>query len=72
MNFSVQVKVMPLERITGSTGKSGDGWSSQSRFAIGKDVRIGKTIQLQVEAAIRGGGKTNCRRSQVKSFWLIR
>ena len=51
MNFSVQVKVMPLKELLDPQGKAVMGGLQNLGIKTVQDVRIGKTIQLQVEAA---------------------
>jgi len=51
MNFSVQVKVMPLKELLDPQGKAVLGGLQNLGIKTVQDVRIGKTIQLQVEAA---------------------
>ena len=50
MNFSVQVKVMPLKELLDPQGKAVMGGLRNLGLQSVSDVRIGKTIQLQVEA----------------------
>jgi phosphoribosylformylglycinamidine synthase len=50
MNFSVQVKVMPLKELLDPQGKAVMGGLRNLGLGAVNDVRIGKTIQLQVEA----------------------
>ena len=50
MNFSVQVKVMPLKELLDPQGKAVMGGLQNLGIQTIKDVRIGKTIQLQVNA----------------------
>jgi phosphoribosylformylglycinamidine synthase subunit PurS len=50
MNFSVQVKVMPLKELLDPQGKAVMGGLRNLGLQSVQDVRIGKTIQLQVEA----------------------
>jgi phosphoribosylformylglycinamidine synthase PurS subunit len=50
MNFSVQVKVMPLKELLDPQGKAVMGGLQNLGIKTVQDVRIGKTIQLQVEA----------------------
>jgi phosphoribosylformylglycinamidine synthase PurS subunit len=50
MNFSVQVKVMPLKELLDPQGKAVMGGLQNLGIKTVRDVRIGKTIQLQVEA----------------------
>jgi phosphoribosylformylglycinamidine synthase subunit PurS len=51
MNFSVQVKVMPLKELLDPQGKAVMGGLQNLGIKSVQDVRIGKTIQLQVDAA---------------------
>ncbi len=50
MNFSVQVKVMPLKELLDPQGKAVMGGLRNLGLPAVKDVRIGKTIELQVDA----------------------
>jgi phosphoribosylformylglycinamidine synthase subunit PurS len=50
MNFSVQVKVMPLRELLDPQGKAVMGGLQNLGIKSIQDVRIGKTIQLQVDA----------------------
>lgn len=50
MNFSVQVKVMPLKELLDPQGKAVMGGLQNLGIQTIQDVRIGKTIQLQVNA----------------------
>ena len=50
MNFSIQVKVMPLKELLDPQGKAVLGGLKNLGLGSVQDVRIGKTIQLQVEA----------------------
>jgi phosphoribosylformylglycinamidine synthase subunit PurS len=51
MNFSVQVRVMPLKELLDPQGKAVMGGLQNLGINSVQDVRIGKTIQLQVDAA---------------------
>jgi phosphoribosylformylglycinamidine synthase subunit PurS len=51
MNFSVQVKVMLLKELLDPQGKAVMGGLQNLGIKTIQDVRIGKTIQLQVDAA---------------------
>src|SRR6185369_7971042 len=51
MNYSVQVKVMPLKELLDPQGKAVMGGLQNLGIRTVQDVRIGKTIQLQIEAA---------------------
>ena len=50
MNFSVQVKVMPLKDLLDPQGKAVMGGLSNLGLSGVSDVRIGKSILLQIEA----------------------
>jgi phosphoribosylformylglycinamidine synthase subunit PurS len=50
MIFSVQVKVMPLKELLDPQGKAVMGGLQNLGIRTIQDVRIGKNIQLQVEA----------------------
>jgi phosphoribosylformylglycinamidine synthase subunit PurS len=50
MNYTVQVKVMPLKELLDPQGKAVMGGLQNLGIKTVQDVRIGKTIQLQVEA----------------------
>jgi phosphoribosylformylglycinamidine synthase subunit PurS len=51
MNFSVQVKVMPLKELLDPQGKAVMGGLQNLGIKTIQDVRIGKTIQLLVNAS---------------------
>ncbi|ULQ58253.1 phosphoribosylformylglycinamidine synthase subunit PurS [Flavihumibacter rivuli] len=51
MTFSVQVKVMPLKDLLDPQGKAVLGGLGNLGLSAIQDVRIGKNITLQVEAA---------------------
>ena len=51
MKFSVQVKVMPLKELLDPQGKAVLGGLSNLGLKGVEDVRIGKNITLQIEAA---------------------
>ncbi|HEY8397951.1 MAG TPA: phosphoribosylformylglycinamidine synthase subunit PurS [Flavihumibacter sp.] len=51
MTFAVQVKVMPLKELLDPQGKAVMGGLSNLGLNAIQDVRIGKNISLQVEAA---------------------
>ena len=57
MNFSVQVKVMPLKELLDPQGKAVMGGLQNLGIKTIQDVRIGKTIQLQVDAATADDAK---------------
>ena len=50
MNFSVQVKVMPLKELLDPQGKAVMSGLQSLGIKTIQDVRIGKNIQLQIEA----------------------
>jgi phosphoribosylformylglycinamidine synthase PurS subunit len=50
MNYSVQVKVMPLKELLDPQGKAVMGGLQNLGLNSVSDVRIGKNITLQVEA----------------------
>ena len=50
MNFSVQVKVMPLKELLDPQGKAVMGGLQSLGLRKVQDVRIGKNIYLQIEA----------------------
>ena len=50
MNFSIQVKVMPLKELLDPQGKAVMSGLQNLGIKTVQDVRIGKTIQLQVNA----------------------
>jgi phosphoribosylformylglycinamidine synthase len=50
MNFSVQIKVMPLKELLDPLGKAVMGGLQNLGIKAVQDVRIGKNIQLQIEA----------------------
>jgi phosphoribosylformylglycinamidine synthase len=51
MTYNVQVKVMPLKELLDPQGKAVMGGLGNLGLSAISDVRIGKQIQLQVEAA---------------------
>jgi phosphoribosylformylglycinamidine synthase PurS subunit len=51
MTFSVQVKVMPLKELLDPQGKAVMGGLQSLGLGSVSDVRIGKSISLQIEAA---------------------
>ena len=50
MTFSVQVKVMPLKELLDPQGKAVMGGLQNLDIRSVSDVRIGKSISLQIEA----------------------
>jgi len=51
MTYNVQVKVMPLKELLDPQGKAVLGGLGNLGISAITDVRIGKQIQLQIEAA---------------------
>lgn len=51
MQFTVQVKVMPLKELLDPQGKAVSGGLSNLGLRAIQDVRVGKNISLQIEAA---------------------
>lgn len=58
MTYTVQVKVMPLKELLDPQGKAVMGGLSNLGLNGISDVRIGKNITLQVEAADADTAKT--------------
>ena len=50
MNYTVQVKVMPLKELLDPQGKAVLGGLSNLGLKSVSDVRVGKNVTLQVEA----------------------
>lgn len=57
MKFSVQVKVMPLKELLDPQGKAVLGGLSSLGLKGVDDVRVGKNITLQIEAASKEEAK---------------
>ncbi len=53
MTYTVQVKVMPLKDLLDPQGKAVMGGLANLGLGSVRDVRIGKHIDLQIEAATR-------------------
>jgi phosphoribosylformylglycinamidine synthase subunit PurS len=66
MNFSVQVKVMPLKELLDPQGKAVLGGLQNLGIKTVQDVRIGKTIQLQLEAASADEAKKIAEEASIK------
>lgn len=66
MNFSVQVKVMPLKELLDPQGKAVMGGLQNLGIKTVQDVRIGKTIQLQVEAGSADEAKKIAEDASIK------
>lgn len=58
MTFSIQVKVMPLKELLDPQGKAVMGGLGNLGLDGIRDVRIGKSITLEVEAASAEDAKT--------------
>lgn len=58
MTFAVQVKVMPLKELLDPQGKAVMGGLGNLGLNAIQDVRIGKNITLQVEAASADEART--------------
>jgi len=58
MLFTVQVKVMPLKELLDPQGKAAMGGLSNLGLKAIQDVRIGKNITLQVDAASADEART--------------
>jgi len=57
MTYTVQVKVMPLKELLDPQGKAVMGGLSNLGLKDVQDVRIGKNITLQVDAATPDGAR---------------
>jgi phosphoribosylformylglycinamidine synthase len=66
MNFSIQVKVMPLKELLDPQGKAVMGGLQNLGIKTVQDVRIGKTIQLQVDAASPDEAKKIAEEASIK------
>jgi len=66
MNFSVLVKVMPLKELLDPQGKAVMGGLQNLGIRSVQDVRIGKTIQLQVDAATPDEAKKIAEDASIK------
>ena len=66
MNFSVQIKVMPLRELLDPQGKAVMGGLQNLGIKAIQDVRIGKNIQLQVEAATAEEAKKIAENASIK------
>jgi phosphoribosylformylglycinamidine synthase PurS subunit len=51
MQYTVEVKIMPLKELLDPQGKAVMGGLSNLGISEIKDVRVGKNITLQIEAA---------------------
>jgi phosphoribosylformylglycinamidine synthase len=66
MNFSVQIKVMPLRELLDPQGKAVMGGLQNLGINTIQDVRIGKNIQLQIEAATPEEAKKIAENASIK------
>ncbi len=57
MNFVAEIKVMPLKELLDPQGKAVMGGLSNLGIKKIEDVRIGKHIQLQIDASDEGDAK---------------
>jgi phosphoribosylformylglycinamidine synthase subunit PurS len=57
MKFSVEVKVMPLKELLDPQGKAVMGGLANLGLKSVEDVRVGKNITLQIEAASKDEAK---------------
>lgn len=57
MKFSVQVHVMPLKELLDPQGKAVLGGLKNLGLTLVEDVRVGKHISLQIEAASKEEAK---------------
>ncbi len=60
MNFVAEIKVMPLKELLDPQGKAVMGGLSNLGIKKIDDVRIGKHIQLQIDASDEGRCKSHC------------
>ena len=67
MTYSVQIKVMPLKELLDPQGKAVMGGLQNLGLNNVNDVRIGKNINLQIEADSPDQAKQDCRRSIQKT-----
>ncbi|MEP7254096.1 MAG: phosphoribosylformylglycinamidine synthase subunit PurS [Ginsengibacter sp.] len=58
MNFVAEIKVMPLKELLDPQGKAVMGGLSNLGIKKIDDVRIGKHIQLQIDASDKSDAKT--------------
>ena len=66
MIFSVQIKVMPLRELLDPEGKAVIGGLQNLGIKAIQDVRIGKNIQLQIEATSPEEAKTIAENASIK------
>lgn len=58
MNFTAEIKVMPLKELLDPQGKAILGGLNNLGFQTIKDIRVGKLMVLQIEAASAEEAKT--------------
>ena len=66
MTYTVQVKVMPLKELLDPQGKAVMGGLANLGLSAIKDVRIGKHITLQVDAATEAEAQANAEEAAKK------
>ena len=66
MNFSIQIKVMPLKELLDPQGKAVMGGLQNLGIKAIQDVRIGKNIQLQIEATTPEEAKKIAQDASIK------
>ena len=66
MNYSVQIKVMPLRELLDPQGKAVIGGLQNLGIKAIQDVRIGKNIQLQIEATTPDEAKKIAENASIK------
>ena len=66
MNFSVQIKVMPLRELLDPQGKAVIGGLQNLGIKTIEDVRIGKNIELQIEATTPEEAKKIAENASIK------
>jgi len=66
MNYSVQIKVMPLRELLDPQGKAVISGLQNLGIKAIQDVRIGKNIQLQIEATTPDEAKKIAENASLK------
>jgi phosphoribosylformylglycinamidine synthase PurS subunit len=66
MIFSIQIKVMPLRELLDPQGKAVIGGLQNLGIKAIQDVRIGKNIQLQIEATTPEEAKKIAENASIK------
>jgi phosphoribosylformylglycinamidine synthase len=72
MIFTVQVKVMPLNNLLDPQGKAVLGGLQNLNIKTVSDVRIGKHIDLQIEAPTQDEALSIASDACLKSCWQTR